>query len=617
VTAPGDAVLPAAADKPRVVRGMFDAIAARYDLMNRLMTGGQDERWRRLAADAVYPEAVRVAYDIGAGTGDLSLALAQAAPQAKVLAVDFSAGMLHLAKRKCAIRRADARVSVLLGDAMSLPVPSNSADAVVTGFTLRNVADVSTVFAEFFRALRPGGRLAILELTPLRRAPIAGFERLFDLYFERIVPVVGRLVSGNGSAYRYLPSSVRVFPDADHLAKMLEDAGFDKVQYRLLALGTVALHVAEKPSALLSARSGVPAPTPLQAHVIENPTDWNRLLAQVPNGHILQTWEWGEVKRQTGWSPERLAFFRDGRVVAAASVSRRPVFGTGFGVAYCQKGPALDYTDAALFGAVLEYLKGHAHHRRCIFLKVDPDVEATQPGDAAALREAGFVPAAGQVQTRSTVITDLRGTEQEMMSRMGATWRRYIRKAAREGVAVRRGSSSDLPRFYELTEETERRQGFIIRPFWYYESAFRHLSGAGLAELLLAEVEGRVEAALVACQVGRRAWYLWGAASEMGLRSHAAHLLQWHTMQWARERGCDSYDMWGAPDDPTDKDDPLSGVYYFKQGFGGRHVRMVGAYDYVVSALPYRLWNEALPRYIRLIRWLRGERAAERSRGQE
>ncbi|HEV2122009.1 MAG TPA: peptidoglycan bridge formation glycyltransferase FemA/FemB family protein, partial [Chloroflexota bacterium] len=520
---------------------------------------------------------------------------------------DFSAGMLRLADEKRRAHRFGSRVLPVLGDAMAVPAPDGSMDAIVTGFTLRNVADLPTVFAECFRALRPGGRLAILELTPLKRASIPGFEPLFDFYFGLVVPIIGALVSGQGFAYRYLPRSVRVFPEADALATMLRDAGFAEVRYQLLALGTLALHVAEK--------AGNQTPSPVQAggldvREVTDAREWNALLASVPNAHILQSWEWGELKRETGWLPRRLAFARAGQVVAAASVSRRPLGPTGFGFAYCQKGPALDYADTALFAEVLEHLENDARTHRCIFLKVDPDVEATQAAGAATLRRAGFVPAAEQVQTRSTVITDLRGSEQDLMSRMGSTWRRYIRKAAREGVNIRRGAEADLSRFYELNQETEKRQGFIIRPLWYYRDAYRCLSGAGLAELFMAEVDGRAEATLVACQIGKRAWYLYGAASDVGLKSHAAHLLQWHTMQWARERGCESYDMWGAPDDPTDKDDPLSGVYYFKQGFGGRHVRMVGAYDYVVYPALYHLWNTALPQYVRLSRRLRGEGAA-------
>ncbi len=598
---------------------MFDSIAARYDLMNRLMTGGQDEGWRRLAADAIYPETVRVALDVGAGTGDLSFALARAAPQARVIAADFSAGMLTLADRKRHGSPTGKSVLPLLADAMRLPVADHSVDAIVTGFTLRNVAHLPTVFAELARVLRPGGRLAILELTPVRGSPMPGFGRLFDLYFSGVVPLIGGMVSGRGFAYRYLPNSVKVFPDADQLASLLREAGFDPVTFCLLALGTVALHTAVKPTTapLSPDMSADQRQAPVTEREVHTAAEWNTTLATVPNAHLMQAWEWAELKRETGWEPRRVVFERGGTAVAAASVSRRALPASPFGIAYCQKGPALDYDDGELFAEVLRRLAERARRDRCIFLKVDPDVEWTDTSAAAVLRDEDYLPAAEQIQARSTVITDLRGAGKEVLGRMSATWRRYINKAPRDGVTVRTGSEADLERFFELMQETERRQSYVIRPLAYYRSAYRRLHGGGLCELFLGEVDGATEAAVMGCRLGKRAWYLYGGASQKGLKAHAAHLLQWHTMQWAREAGCESYDMWGAPDDPADKEDPLAGVYYFKQGFGGRHVRMLGVYDYVISPLMYALWERAVPRYIALLRRLRGERAASGGAGHD
>ncbi|HEU5317949.1 MAG TPA: ubiquinone/menaquinone biosynthesis methyltransferase [Chloroflexota bacterium] len=600
--------LPARAEKARFVRGMFDAIAARYDVMNRLMTGGQDERWRALAAEAVLPEAVEVVLDIGAGTGDLALAVARRAPYARVVALDFSPNMLSLARRKAAATATGSHVLPVLADTMALPLRPESVDAVVSGFTLRNVDDVPTVFGELEHVLKPGGRAALLELTPVRRSPMPGFGRLFDLYFGGVVPVLGGLVSGRGFAYRYLPNSVKVFPDAERLAALLRDAGLSDVAYRLLALGTVALHTASK--ALLEP-TVVAAPA-LTRRSVADAREWDDQLAGLPNGHLLQTWEWGELKRETGWVPHRLVFERAGAVVAAASVSVRRLPRTPLSVAYCQKGPAVDYADASLLRAVLQQLELFAREQGCIFVRVDPDVEWHQTSAVAAIRDAGYVPTA-PVQARSTVFVSLDGDDKELLRRMSATWRRHINKGQREGVTVRSGTTDDIPRFFELMQDTERRQGYVIRPLEYYRSAFARLHEAGIAELFLGEVGGRAEAAVFACKLGRRAWYLYGGATEVGLESHAAKLVQWHTMRWARDAGCEIYDMWGAPDDPSDKDDPLSGVYYFKRGFGGRHVRTVGAYDRVLSPARYALVQHTLPRYLALLRRMKGERTAAQS----
>ena len=604
------AALPPSADKARFVRGMFDAIAARYDLMNRLMTGGQDGRWRRLTADAIHHETVGVVLDVGSGTGDLSLAVARRAPYARVIALDFSANMLARARQKAAVLKEGRHVLPVLADAMHLPFRSGVIDAVVSGFALRNVDDVPTVFAECARVLAPGGRLATLELTPIRRSPIPGFARAFRVYFDRVVPLLGGAVSGQAFAYRYLPSSVKVFADADRLTQLLRDAGLTDTSHRLLALATVALHTAAKPAPAADAtRTATRHEIELVEREVSDPREWNETLASLPNAHLLQTWEWAELKRMTGWTPHRIAYERDGHAVAAASVSVRRFGRTPIAVAYCQKGPALDYDDLGLFGEVLRRLAERARRERCVFIKIDPDVGSQNRPAAEALRRAGFVPAAEQVQTRSTVLVDLRGDDKELQRRMSATWRRYVNKAEREGVAVRAGAVQDIPRFFELMQETERRQDYVIRPLHYYRAAFEKLHAAGIAELFLGDVDGTAEAAVFACRLGRRAWYLYGGASPMGLKSRAAYLLQWHTMRWARDAGCDTYDMWGAPDDPEDKDDPLAGVYYLKRGFGGRHVRMVGVFDYVVSPALYALWERALPRYLGLLRRLGGHSA--------
>jgi ubiquinone/menaquinone biosynthesis methyltransferase len=655
--------LPLPADKARFVRTMFDSIAARYDLMNRLMTGGRDEAWRRLAADAVYPETVGVALDVGAGTGDLSFALARLAKRGHVLALDFSEGMLRRGDEKRRRLGLAHRVQPALGDAMALPVPDDSVDAIVTGFTLRNVDDVSTVFREFYRALRPGGRVAVLELT---RTTLPVFRDLFRFYFHRVVPLIGSVVSRRRYAYEYLPASVDRFPAAPELKDMLQQSGFKTVEYRLLALGTVALHVAEKGGsrkpfplgeAARSAGEGVrrhvkgaaahPHPPPaarvpglpqgegiephpagglrlkagqlkregnagtLTQHEVTSCDEWTAILESLPNPQLLQSWEWGDIRRGTGWSPRRLVFERDGAAVAAASVLRRPIPYTGLGISYCPKGPILDYADAALFAETLRLLADDARRQRSIVLKVEPEVEAGAFGAERVLRGAGYVPAPERVQSNSTVLVDVRADDAGLMKPMGQTWRRYIRKAVRDGVSVREGSLDDVVQFYAVHRETADREGFIPRPLAYYERVFRLLHGAKLAGLFLAEVDGGPEAVLFAARYGSRAWYLYGGSTAKGQQVNAARLVQWHTMRWARDLGCATYDMWGAADDVDDASDPLHGVTNFKLGFGGRHVRWIGVYDYPAMPPLYGVWNTGLPLVRRGLRALRGERAAE------
>ena len=213
---------------PDAVRTMFDRIAPVYDVMNRVMTAGLDVRWRRLAAES----AVRMGdtvLDAACGTGDLAIADLKAGA-GKVTGLDFSEAMLARARRK-------APLDWVQGDLLALPFADATFDAATVGFGVRNVADLELALAELRRVLRPGGRLAILEITQARGA----LRPFFSLWFDRVVPALGKLLPG-GSAYAYLPASVKRFPDAETLARMLRDAGFAEVRFRLLAGSIVALH---------------------------------------------------------------------------------------------------------------------------------------------------------------------------------------------------------------------------------------------------------------------------------------------------------------------------------------------------------------------------------------
>jgi demethylmenaquinone methyltransferase / 2-methoxy-6-polyprenyl-1,4-benzoquinol methylase len=216
---------------PDAVRTMFDRIAPVYDAMNRLMSAGLDQRWRRITAEAAVHEGDRV-LDACCGTGDLSIAAL--AVGGRVTGLDFSERMLDRAVRK------SNAVDWRRGDALDLPFGDESFDAVTVGFGVRNLEDLGRGLSEFRRVLRPGGRLAVLEITS-PRGPLALFYRL---WFDRLVPLLGRALPG-GSAYSYLPASVRRFPGPAEFAELMRRAGFEPVAFRLFAGGIVALHVGE------------------------------------------------------------------------------------------------------------------------------------------------------------------------------------------------------------------------------------------------------------------------------------------------------------------------------------------------------------------------------------
>ena len=214
------------------VRTMFDRIAPVYDAMNRVMTAGLDRRWRRITIEQTVRDGDRV-LDACCGTGDLAIA-ALRRRRARVTGLDFSEAMLERARRK------DASIEWVRGDVLALPFDDGGFDAVTVGFGVRNVADLDAGLRELRRVLRVGGRIGILELTTPRGA-LAPFYRL---WFDRVVPLLGRLLPG-GDAYTYLPASVRRFPGPAELATALEGAGFGGVRFRLFAGGIVALHVGD------------------------------------------------------------------------------------------------------------------------------------------------------------------------------------------------------------------------------------------------------------------------------------------------------------------------------------------------------------------------------------
>ena len=226
--------------------GLFAGIAGRYDLMNTLMTGGRHLDWKRETARLASRELTGQALDVATGTGDLALALARRPGIDYAVGIDLLPQMAELARAKAATKSLAEKTAITVGDAMRLPFPDDSFVCVTSGFSLRNMPDLNGALAEMARVVRPGGRVAILELTPMK---VGAWPALFRFYFHRIVPLMGRLVAGNGAAYTYLPRSVDYFPEAETLARILRDLGLIKVGYKRLGLGAVSLHWGNKPPA--------------------------------------------------------------------------------------------------------------------------------------------------------------------------------------------------------------------------------------------------------------------------------------------------------------------------------------------------------------------------------
>ena len=222
---------------------MFSAIAPRYDFINRLLSAGRDRYWRREAIGATALPPNGHLLDICTGTADMALEAARQFPDARIVGVDFSRPMIALGVSKIERAGLSDRISLQVAPAEALPFPDHSFDATTVAFGLRNIPDRLRGLREMHRVLRPGGRAVVLEFTT---PPSPVFRELYLWYFHRVLPWVGRVVSGHPSAYSYLPASVADFPTPDGLAAWMQEAGYLEVSYRLLTGGIVAIHVGRK-----------------------------------------------------------------------------------------------------------------------------------------------------------------------------------------------------------------------------------------------------------------------------------------------------------------------------------------------------------------------------------
>ena len=228
-------------DKQRYVADLFARISRRYDLMNTVMTGGMHHYWKRKTAKLTADGLSGVGLDVATGTGDLALALARQPGIQQAVGVDLLPEMLSLARVK--VSKQTRSVLLAAGDALSLPFPDNTFACATAGFSLRNMPDLPQAMSEMVRVVQPGGRVTTLELTPLSSGIKSKF---FRLYFHRLVPLLGQLLTGDRSAYTYLPQSVDYFLQADRLSDLFKTVGLADVGYIPLGMGTVAIHYGVK-----------------------------------------------------------------------------------------------------------------------------------------------------------------------------------------------------------------------------------------------------------------------------------------------------------------------------------------------------------------------------------
>ncbi len=341
---------------------------------------------------------------------------------------------------------------------------------------------------------------------------------------------------------------------------------------------------------------------------------WHNALNQLPNPHILQSWAWGDFKSRWGWRASRWLWQADdGTPQAAAQILMRPIPHTPWRMLYLSKGPVWHETDLPLVTQVLSDVENFARENNALFVKIDPDVPlafgtgtAEMPHEAGQtvrriLMERGWQYSPQQIQFKNTVLLDLTASEDEILAAMKSKTRYNIRLSARKGVTIRQGDESDLETFYRLYATTAKRDAFLIRPREYYLDVWQDFLRQGLASLFLADLNGENIAAVMLFRYGKTAWYMYGASDNAYRNVMPNHLLQWSAMKSAKTAGCETYDMWGAPD-VFDESDSMWGVYRFKLGFNGITRQGLGAFDFPVRPMLYRAYSQILPRALRVIR---------------
>lgn len=347
--------------------------------------------------------------------------------------------------------------------------------------------------------------------------------------------------------------------------------------------------------------------------------EWDSLIASLPGASLLQTFAWGQVKSRFGWRP-LYAVWQDAERISAATlllerVVRLPLVGLPLRVLYAPRGPLLDWGDETLRRNVIADLAELARRRGAIFVKIDPDLPLGfgRPGEpdacddpvgmtaAAELPRSGWRFSGEQIQFRNTAVLDLTCSLDELLAGMKQKTRYNIRLAERKGVSVRPGSEADFPGLYRLYAQTAARDDFVIRDEAYYLDLWRTFAAVGRLLPLIADVDGQPAAAVMLFHFAGRAWYMHGMSGPEHREKMPNYLLQWEAMRRLKALGVRAYDLWGAPDEFVESDS-LWGVFRFKEGLGAQVVRGLGAWDYPARPLLYRLYAQALPRLLDMLR---------------
>jgi peptidoglycan pentaglycine glycine transferase (the first glycine) len=334
---------------------------------------------------------------------------------------------------------------------------------------------------------------------------------------------------------------------------------------------------------------------------IRDREQWNAFLARQPGGHLLQSYEWGELTRYLGGRIYRLGALEDGRLTGTLLLSLAPVPlplrlpGLQLFWLYGCRGPTVERPDAPALAALIAEAHRIARRERCVVLRLEPNIADDDPQLERWLevyRALGFRTYPYAIHPRRSWVLDLRPDLETLFANFKMTWRQNVRVAGRKGVVVREAASeADFDAYYELLKITSERDAFFIHSKDYHREILRQFSAKGDAVLFLAEHEGEALAAKMLIRFGDWCWDMFGATANHKRNLKAAYLLQYRCLQWAKERGCTYFDFRAIPE-VLEPGEEMWGVYEYKQGFGGFSRLHMPTQDYVYRPLIYAAWSK-------------------------
>jgi len=323
---------------------------------------------------------------------------------------------------------------------------------------------------------------------------------------------------------------------------------------------------------------------------------WNSFLTCQPRGHVLQSYEWGELNKYLGGQVYRLGALNGERLVGTMQFAVTPVPFPGIHLnwLYSSRGPTVEDQDTYVLAHLVAYAHEVAKQRRAVVLRVEPNIADDDPDMDRRLtsyHKLGFRSNQNSVHVRRSWVLDIRPSIEELLANFKSTWRRNIRTAERKGVVIREATSeADFNAYYELLKITSERDNFFIHSKDYHKEIVRQFADTGNLVIYLAEHEGEPIAAEMLIRFGNWCWYMFGASANVKRDLKPAFLLQYHSIQWAQSHGCSYFDFRTIPE-VLEPDEEMWGVYVFKRGFGGFSRLNIPTQDYVYHPLIYRIWH--------------------------